>query len=88
MNEPIRDGHAALQCAAVELTKADRLLDVAMAAKRLNRCQETIRRYIRRGHLRAQRAPLIPGRTRAGNFLVSESAIVDFLRQHTTSHHT
>lgn len=54
----------------------DRLLQVSQVAKRLKRCPETIRRYIRQGRLLAHRTP---GGTRSGNYLIAESAIRQFL---------
>jgi hypothetical protein len=59
---------------------ADRYLEVAAVAKRLKKCPETIRRYIRRGLLPATR---LPGTGRGGNYLIAESALQPFL--HTTS---
>lgn len=53
------------------------MLTVRAAAKRLNRCEEMIRRYIRRGLLRATRPTL--HRSRGGNYLIPESALADFL---------
>ena len=58
------------------LKDAEKLLEVAVVAKRLRKCPETVRRYIRSGRLRAARAP---GETRGGNYLVPESAVSEFL---------
>jgi hypothetical protein len=55
----------------------DRLLDVQQAARRLKRCPETIRRYIRRGILKAGRPP-IPG-AKGGNYLIAETELARFL---------
>lgn len=52
------------------------LMQVSTAAKRLKLCQETIRRYIRTGKLRAVRTP---GSKRLGNYLIPESALQEFL---------
>lgn len=57
-----------------------RLFDVAQAAKRLRRCPETIRRYIRSGLLPAIRPP---GPRRRGNYLIAEADLEKFL---STSH--
>jgi len=54
------------------------LLELAIVAKRLKRCPETIRRYIRSGQLRATRAPMADG-SRGGNYLIPESSIDQFL---------
>ncbi len=62
--------------ASDEIKQAERLIEVAVVAVRLRKCQETIRRYIRSGHLKATR---LPGHTRAGSYLITESAIADFL---------
>lgn len=60
---------------------SDPLLDVRTVARRLSRCEETIRRYIRRGILVAIRAP---SPSRGGNFLIPESSVLHFLA--TSSH--
>lgn len=52
------------------------MLEVSIAAKRLKKCPETIRRYIRRGWLKAVRAQ---GSRRGGNYLIPESALAEFL---------
>lgn len=52
------------------------MLEVKAVAIRLKKNPETIRRYIRRGWLRHERAP---GDRRGGNYLIPESAITDFL---------
>lgn len=67
-----------LRSGTVELERADRLLDVAMVARRINRCEEQVRRYIRRGYLKAQR---IRVGGRGGNYQIRESD-VDALVQH------
>lgn len=54
----------------------DRLLPLSAVAKRLKKCPETVRRYIRRGLLIADR---LPGGTRQGNYLISESSLEKFL---------
>lgn len=56
----------------------ERYLEVAAAAKRVKKCQETIRRYIRAGRLRAIRADFGAG-TRGGNWLIPESALDDLV---------
>lgn len=56
----------------------DDLLEIAIVAKRLKRCPETVRRYIRSGRLVATRAPL-GGDSRGGNYLVRESSLDRFL---------
>ena len=55
----------------------ERMFEVAAAAKRLKKCPETIRRYIRKGRLRAVRADVGDGR--GGNYLIPESALDGFL---------
>jgi predicted site-specific integrase-resolvase len=55
----------------------ERLLDVGMVAQQLDRCSETVRRYIRAGYLRAWRAP--GDHSRGGNYLIPESAVREFL---------
>ena len=55
----------------------ERLFEVSVAAIRLKRCPETIRRYIRAGRLRAIRTP--GGAVRGGNYLIPETAIEEFL---------
>jgi Helix-turn-helix domain len=66
-----------LREAHVELEQAELLLEVAIVAQRLKRCPETIRRYIRRGMLKATRVP-IP-RSRGGNYLVREADVLAFI---------
>jgi excisionase family DNA binding protein len=61
----------------------DRLLPVRTVAKRLNFCEETIRRYIRRGLLKAHRPA---GDRRAGNYLIAESAVREFLATSCDTH--
>ncbi len=56
--------------------EVDALMVVSIAASRLKKCPETIRRYIRSGRLRAERPP---GDKRLGNYLIRESAIANFL---------
>jgi predicted site-specific integrase-resolvase len=56
----------------------ERYFEISALAKRLKKCPETLRRYIRAGKLRAVRAA--PGiGTRGGNWLIPESALTEFL---------
>jgi len=66
----------ALSDAETEIAATEHLLEVAAAAKRLKKCPETIRRYIRRGLLPARR---LPGGTRRGTYLIAESALNAFI---------
>lgn len=70
-----------LQSADIEIAKADRLLEVAQAAKRLQRCPEQVRRYIRAGELKAVRSQT---GTRGGNYRIPESELIRFLQLLTT----
>lgn len=74
----LTDVDALLAKADNTLRDAEKLLEVAVVAKRLKRCPETVRRYIREGRLAAVRAELGDD-SRGGNFLVPESALVAFL---------
>ncbi len=62
--------------AAADQAILETMVEVAIAAKRLRKCPETIRRYIRSGQLRAERGP---GGSRRGNYLIPESALLEFL---------
>ena len=55
----------------------ERMFEVAAAAKRLKKCPETIRRYIRAGVLSGERAP---GGAKNRPWLISESALYAFMR--------
>ena len=55
----------------------DRLLEVEVVARRLKKCPESIRRWIRAGLLAAQRAAV--GATRRGNYLIAESDLRAFV---------
>lgn len=76
--DPPEDPATTLARAVLEIASADRLLELAVVAKRLKRCPETVRRYIRSGRLRATRPPRSFG-SRGGNYLIPESAVVEFL---------
>lgn len=58
---------------APEQSTAERLLDTYMVAQRLRLSEQTVRKYIRDGHLRAVRLP-------RGVYRVSERAFDEFLR--------
>lgn len=76
--DPPEDPATLLARAALETDVAERLLEIAAVAKRLKRCPETVRRYIRAGLLRATRPPNLDG-SRGGNYLIPESAVREFL---------
>lgn len=59
-----------LQRADQELDQAERLISLAMAARRLNSCPRTIRRWVDSGRLPAVRMP--SGRWRVSSRVVAE----------------
>lgn len=58
----------------------DRYMEVAAVAKRLKKCHETIRRYIKSGKLRAVRVAF---GGRGSNWLIPESAVTEILTSST-----
>lgn len=87
MKDDLKDDLADRSRALIEKAErtsaeAERLLEVNVVARRLKKCPETVRRYIRDGRLKATRAPL-GNDSRGGNYLVPESAVDAFLA---TSH--
>lgn len=75
--DPPEDLAALLARADAEIAVAELLLEVAVVAKRLKRCPETIRRYIRAGRLKATR-PASKG-VRGDSYLIPEASVRAFL---------
>lgn len=80
MTDEIASARKVIETVKRELELGERLLHVAAAAQRLHRKPETIRKYIRSGRLRAHRPAATDVSVRGGNYLIPESALIEFMQ--------